>query len=130
MHRTTEHIIQALEAGARGYVLKESASDEIIEAIRATQSGERYMSYAVSNMALEYYICQTGSRSSPLERLNEREILRLLAEGQSSAEIAERLGLSSKTVDNYRSAITQKLDIRHLPGLVKFAIQHGLISPE
>jgi DNA-binding NarL/FixJ family response regulator len=132
MHRTPEHIIQALEAGARGYVLKESASDELSEAIRAVQSGERYMSHAVSNMALEYYMHQAGSRSSPLERLNEREreVLRLLADGQTSAEIGGRLGLSSKTVDNYRSAIMQKLDIHHLPGLVKFAIQHGLISLE
>ena len=67
-----------------------------------------------------------------LERLNEREreILRLLAEGQTSVEIAERLGLSSKTVDNYRSAIMRKLNIHHLPGLVKIAIQHGVISLE
>lgn len=132
MHRTSEHIIQALEAGARSYVLKESASDELIEAIRAVQSGGRYLSQAVSSVAVEYYICQTGIKSSPLERLNEREreTLRLLAEGQSSAEIGGRLGLSSKTVDNYRSAIMQKLDIHHLPGLVKFAIQHGLISLE
>ncbi len=132
MHRTSEHIIQALEAGARSYVLKESASDELIEAIRAVQSGGRYLSQAVSSVAVEYYICQTGIKSSPLERLNEREreVLRLLADGQTSVEIAERLGLSSKTVDNYRSAIMHKLNIHHLPGLVKFAIQHGVISLE
>jgi len=134
MHRTSEHIIQALETGARGYVLKESASDEVIEAIRAVQSGGRYLSQAVSSVAVDYYLSQSqpGGASSPLERLNEREreTLRLLAEGQSSAEIGGRLGLSSKTVDNYRSAIMQKLDIHHLPGLVKFAIQHGLISLE
>jgi len=132
MHRTTEHIIQALEAGARGYVLKESAGDEVIEAIRATQSGGRYMSQAVSSVAVDYYVRQAGTRSSPLERLNEREreILCLLADGQTSVEIAERLTLSPRTVDNYRSAIMQKLNIHHLPGLVKFAIQHGLISLE
>jgi DNA-binding NarL/FixJ family response regulator len=132
MHRTTEHIIQALEAGARGYVLKESASDELLEAIRAAQSGERYLSRAVSSVALDYYVRQAGTRSSPLERLNEREreILCLLAEGQTSAEIGERLTLSPRTVDNYRSAIMQKLGVRHLPGLVKFAIQHGLVSLE
>lgn len=132
MHRTPEHIIHALEVGARGYVLKESASDEVIEAIRAVHSGTRYLSQAVSNMALDYYVRQSGATSSPLERLNEREreILRLLVNGQTSAEIAEKSGLSSKTVDNYRSAIMQKLDIHHLPGLVKFALQHGLISLE
>jgi len=132
MHRTTEHIIQALEAGARGYVLKESAGDEVIGAIRTAQSGGRYLSQAVSSVALDYYVRQAGTRSSPLDRLNEREreILCLLVEGQTSAEISERLTLSPRTVDNYRSVIMQKLNIHHLPGLVKFAIQHGLISLE
>jgi DNA-binding NarL/FixJ family response regulator len=132
MHRTTEHIIQALEAGARGYVLKESASDEVIGAIRTAQAGGRYLSQAVSCVVVDYYVRQAGNRSSPLERLNEREreILCLLAEGQTSVEIAEGLTLSPRTVDNYRSAIMQKLDIHHLPGLVKFAIQHGVIPLE
>jgi DNA-binding NarL/FixJ family response regulator len=132
MHRTPEHIIQSLEAGARGYVLKESASEEVIEAIRAVHAGGRYLSHAVSNVALDYYLQQRGGKSSPLERLNEneREVLRLLADGLTSADIAAKMGLSPKTVDNYRSSLMQKLDIHHLPGLVKFAIQHGLISLE
>ncbi len=132
MHRTTEHIIQALEAGARGYVLKESVSEDVIGAIRAVHAGGRYLSQAVSCVAVDYYVRLVGSRSSPLERLNEREreVLRALAEGQTSSEIAEQMGLSPKTVDNYRSSIMQKLDIHHLPGLVKFAIQHGVISLE
>jgi DNA-binding NarL/FixJ family response regulator len=90
------------------------------------------LSQAVSSVAVEYYLSQSGARSSPLERLNEREreVLRLLVDGQTSTEIAEHLGLSSKTVDNYRSTIMHKLDIHHLPGLVKFAIQHGVISLE
>ena len=132
MHRTTEHIIQALEAGARGYVLKESVSEDVIGAIRAVHAGGRYLRQAVSCVAVGYYVRLVGSRSSPLERLNEREreVLRALAEGQTSSEIAEQMGLSPKTVDNYRSSIMQKLDIHHLPGLVKFAIQHGVISLE
>jgi len=134
MHHTPEHIAQALEAGASGYVLKESASNEIVAAIRAVQAGERYLSRQVADAVLDYYMSlrQTGSAASPLDRLNEREreILRWLAEGQTSAEIAERLALSPKTVDTYRSAIMHKLNIHHLPGLVKFAIQHGLASLE
>jgi DNA-binding NarL/FixJ family response regulator len=132
MHRTSEHIIQALEAGARGYVLKESASDELIEAIRTVHSGGRYLSQTVSNVAVEYFLRQSNGESSPLGRLNEREriILRLLVDGLTSTEIGERLTLSSKTVDNYRSAIMHKLNIHHLPGLVKFALKHGLISLE
>ncbi len=132
MHRTPEHIVQALESGARGYILKESASDEVIEAIRAVQAGNRYMSRDVSNIAVDYYLrlYKSGYYASPLERLNDRErdVLRLLVDGKTSTEIAEKLGLSSKTVDNYRSGIMHKLDIHHLPGLVKFAIQNGLIS--
>jgi DNA-binding NarL/FixJ family response regulator len=129
MLRTPEHIIQALEAGARGYVLKESASEEVIEAVRSVLAGGRYMSRAVSNAALDHFLRQSAV-SSPLEQLNEREreILLYLVNGQTSTQIAERLGLSSRTVDNYRSAIMQKLNIHHLPGLVKFAIQHGLIA--
>ena len=92
------------------------------------------MSQAVSSVAVEYYLHQNQpiSECSPLERLSgrEREILRMLADGQTSIEIAEQMRLSSKTVDNYRSAIMHKLDIHHLLGLVKFAIQHGVISLE
>jgi DNA-binding NarL/FixJ family response regulator len=134
VHRTPEHIAQALEAGAFGYVLKESASDEVIEAIRAVHVGERYLSRSVANAALDYYVRQRQSGAGPLllDRLSkrEREIVRLLADGRTTAEIADRLALSPKTVDTYRSQIMRKLDIHHLPGLVKFAIQHGLTSLE
>ena len=134
MHHTPEHIVRALESGAVGYVLKESASDEVIEAVRAVYAGERYLSRAVAEAALDYYVRlrQAGDERPPLDRLNEREreILRLLADGQTSAEIAERLALSRKTIDTYRSQIMRRLDIHHLPGLVKFAIQHGLTPLE
>lgn len=134
MYRTPEHIVRALEAGASGYVLKESASDEVIEAVRAVHAGQRYLSRSVADAALDYYVRQrqSGVGPSPLDRLSERkrEIVRLLADGRTTAEIADRLALSPKTVDTYRSQIMHKLDIHHLPGLVKFAIQHGLTSLE
>jgi DNA-binding NarL/FixJ family response regulator len=134
MYRTPEHIVQALEAGASGYVLKESASDEVIEAVRAVRANGRYLSRSVADAALDYYVRQrqSGAGLSLLDRLNEREreIVRLLADGRTTAEIADRLALSSKSVDTYRSQIMHKLDIHHLPGLVKFAIQHGLASLE
>ncbi len=134
MHRTPEHISQALQVGARGYLLKESASDEVIEAIRIVYAGQRYLSQSISDTVLDYYVGLHRGETAPdpLDSLTarEREVLQLLVEGKSSAEIGEHLSLSPRTVDTYRSRIMQKLDIRNLPGLVKFAIQHGLTSLE
>lgn len=134
MHRTPEHINQALQAGARGYLLKESASDEVIEAIRIVHAGKRYLSQSISDTILDYYVDlhQGETTPDPLESLTsrERQVLQLLVEGKSSAKIGDLLSLSSRTVDTYRSRIMQKLNIPHVPGLVKFAIQHGLTSLE
>jgi DNA-binding NarL/FixJ family response regulator len=128
MHAGAEHVFQALEAGARGYVLKESAAREIVEAVRAVQLGRRYLSPPVAEVLAE----RIGRRSavSPLESLSarERQILKLVADGCSSARIAEMLHLSPKTVDTYRSRLMDKLNISDLASLVKFAIQHGLTS--
>jgi len=134
MHHSPEHISRALQAGARGYLLKESASDELIEAVRGVQAGRRYLSQDISDTVIDYYLShhQREAAQNPLIRLNkrERETLQLIAEGKSSTEIAERFSLSARTIESYRSSIMKKLDIHHLPGLVKFAIQHGLISLE
>lgn len=134
MHRTPEHISQALQVGARGYLLKESASDEVIEAIRIVHAGKRYLSQSISDVVLDYYVDlhRGETEPDPLESLTlrEREVMQLLVEGKSSAEIGVLLALSPRTVDTYRGRIMQKLDVPHLPGLVKFAIQHGLIPLE
>jgi len=128
MHAGAEHVFQALEAGARGYVLKESAAREIVEAVRAVQLGRRYLSAPVGEVLAE----RVGRRAavSPLDSLSarERQILKLVADGASSARIAELLHLSPKTVDTYRSRLMEKLNISDLASLVKFAIQHGLTS--
>lgn len=132
MHSTAEHVYRALEAGARGYLIKESAGSEVVEAVRVVQGGRRYLSQKISDIVVEGYINQhnTPEMQSPLSRLSprEREILQLVVEGNSSAEIADMLSLSPKTIDTYRSRLMQKLEINDLPGLVKFAIQHGLTS--
>ena len=127
MHSTTEHIFRALQAGARGYLLKDSAGAEVVEAVRAVHAGRRYLSQKIASTVLDDYISER-SRASPLDSLSprERQILQLVAEGKSSAEAARMLFLSPKTVDTYRSRMMQKLDIGDLPGLVKFAIQHGI----
>ena len=132
MHSTTEHIFRALRAGAEGYLVKETAGEEVLDAIHTVQAGGRYLSREISNKVIEDYILHRESvaEASPLDRLSarEREVLQLVAEGRSSAEIADILSLSSKTVDTYRSRMMQKLSIDDLPSLVKFAIQHGVIS--
>jgi len=133
MHATSEHIFRALQAGARGYLLKESAGQEVVDAVRAVYAGRRYLSQRIAETVIDDYLRQypTAEGASPLERLTprEREILQLVAEGKSSAEIAVLLYLSPKTAETYRSRLMRKLGVRDLPSLVKFAIQHGL-TPE
>ena len=134
MHSTTEHIFRALQAGAHGYLLKESAGIEVVNAVRAVHAGHRYLSPKISDSLIDDYVHQrqVAEAQSPLARLSprEREVLQLVVEGKSSAEIAGILSLSLKTVETYRSRLMQKLDISDLPSLVKFAIQHGLTPLE
>ena len=129
MHSTTEHIFRALQAGARGYLLKDSAGAEVVDAIRVVHAGRRYLSQKIAATVVDDYIAERH-RPSPLESLSrrERQILQLVAEGKSSAEVAAALFLSPKTVETYRSRMMQKLGISNLPNLVKFAIQHGVIQ--
>ena len=130
MHSTAEHVFHALEAGARAYILKESASDEIVNAVQVVHSGRRFLSAKVSAIVADQLALRP--RTSPLDSLSrrEREILQLVAEGRSSAKIASVLAISPKTVDTYRSRLMQKLNIGDVAGLVKFAIQHGLTPLE
>lgn len=134
MHATSEHVFRALEAGAQGYLLKESAGIELVNAIRTIQTGRRYLSQKLSTQLIDQNPQQyeVGALKDPLARLSsrEREILQLVVEGKSSVEIGVILGLSPKTVETYRSRLSQKLGITDLPTLVKFAIQHGLTSLE
>jgi DNA-binding NarL/FixJ family response regulator len=130
MYATNEHIFRALQAGAKGYVLKESVGTEVVAAVRAVSSGRSYLSKKINNFMIYNYINQrqVTELKSPIESLSvrEREVLQLVVEGKSSAEIAGILSLSPKTVETYRSRLMQKLNINDIPSLVKFAIQHGL----
>ena len=130
MHAGTQYVVQALEAGARGYLLKESAGAEIVDAVRAVDSGQRYL----SRKAAEIVAQGIGERTavSALESLSrrEREVLRLVVDGYSSARIGELLHLSPKTVDSYRSRLMRKLQVTQLAGLIKFAIQHAVTKLE
>ena len=130
MHAGAQHVFHALEAGVRGYLLKESASREVIEAVRIVQSGRRYLSPRVAEIVAQGV--SDRSAVSPLSSLSqrEREILKLVADGHSSARIGAMLHLSPKTVDTYRSRMMQKLHVSDLAGVIKLAIQHGLTSLE
>jgi DNA-binding NarL/FixJ family response regulator len=134
MHATAEHIFRALQAGAQGYLVKESAGREVVMGVRAVHSGTRHLSQHISDKVIEDYLYrrQTTPTKSPLERLSsrEREVLQLVVEGKSSAEIADVLRLSPKTIETYRSRMMQKLGVNDLPSLVKFAIHHGLTPLE
>ena len=129
MHASTEYVYQALRVGATGYVLKESAGAELIDAIRAVHSGRIYLSERIPARDLASYL-QGRGWNHPLERITDRErqVLRLIVDGRTSNEVAKLLGLSPKSVDTYRSRIMLKLGIGDLPGLVKFAIRHGLTT--
>jgi len=134
VHRTSEHIFRAIQAGARGYLIKESAGTEVVTAVRAVHAGRRYLSQKIDEILIDDYIHQQGAIEvkSPLESLSprEREILQLVVEGKSSKEIGKILYLSPKTVETYRSRLMQKLGVSNLPDLIKFAIQHGLTPPQ
>lgn len=128
MHSSAQYVFHALQAGARGYLLKESAGREIVDAVRTVHLGRRYLSEKVAEIVAEGLSNRSGA--SPLDSLSkrEREILKLVADGHSSARIGEMLFLSPKTVDSYRSRLMQKLHLSDLAALIKFAIAHGLTS--
>jgi len=131
MHSTAEHIYRAFQAGAQGYLLKESAGPELLAAVRTVHAGRRYLSQKIAETVVDDYIRERHV-ASPLESLSgrERQILQQIAEGKSSAETARVLCLSPKTVETYRSRMMKKLGIADFPALVRFAIQHGLTPLE
>ena len=134
MNSNSEHVFRALQAGARGYLLKASAGSEVVEAVRAVFTGRRYLSQDISDVIVDAYIRkrETTEPDDPVAGLSPREaeVLQLLVEGRSQTEIANTLSLSPDTVKTYRSRIMEKLGINDLPSLVKFAIVHGLTPLE
>ncbi len=118
---------RALRAGARGYVLKGAGIDQLCEAIRAVAGGSVHLSDSVSDYVLQGYLSGGHSDPDPLTP-REREVLQLFAEGHSSAEIGEKLGVKTKTVQNARTVIMDKLDVRTTAGLVRYAIRSGLVT--
>lgn len=128
---TADHVFRALQAGVRGFLLKESAGREVVEAVESVYAGEMYFSRPItSTLVNDYMQMREETDTDTIEKLSlrENEILCLVVEGKTSAEIGRDLHLSPKTVDSYRSRIMQKLGVSDLPELIKFAIKHGLIT--
>ncbi len=135
MHKDEAYIYYALRAGADGYVLKQSAAREPVDAISQVLLGNTYLSPSISNTVIKGYLHgppTADGQVDPLAMLTdrEREILQLVADGLSSKEIAQQLDLSIRTVDAHRANIMNKLNIHTTPGLVKFAIRNRLTTVE
>jgi DNA-binding NarL/FixJ family response regulator len=135
MHADEKHVAQALRAGVAGYLLKDSFADELPVLIRAVLRGETYLSPGISKQVVEALKSRMSPETAepslpdPLTA-RQREILQLVAEGQSTKEIASTLGLSVKTVETHRTQIMNRLQIRDVAGLVRYAIRAGLVSAD
>ncbi len=127
MHENEEYAYQVFKSGAGGYLLKNSDKKDLITAIRTVQKGDRYFSRSVSAVTEKDYDAEKKS-SIPLTR-REKEILRLIVDGMTNQEIADKLFISPRTVDTHRSNLMQKLDIKNTAGLVRFAIENGIVNP-
>jgi len=133
MNANEEYVLQALRCGAVGYLLKNISPSELEQAIRAVARGETYLSPAISKHVIAAYLERVGDEATGLfERLTprQREVLQLVAEGNTTKEIARKLSLSVKTVETHRSQLMAALDIHDIAGLVRYAIRMGLISPD
>lgn len=128
MHANEEYVIQALRAGAAGYLLKDSAAVELELAIEAVNRGDTYLSPAVSHRVIDGYLerVSTGAAGDALTP-RQLEVLKHLAEGESTKQIALTLNLSTKTVETHRAQLMDRLGIHDVPGLVKYAMRVGLI---
>jgi DNA-binding NarL/FixJ family response regulator len=136
MHANEEYVLQSLRAGASGYLLKDAGTVELEIAIKAVANGETYLSPPVSKHVISDYVRRISGgeqeASSTLDRLTlrQREILQLIAEGQTTQEIARLLHIGVKTVETHRMQLMERLDIHDVAGLVRYAIRVGLVSAD
>ncbi len=132
MHSDESYVLRALKAGARAYLLKDSAESDLIRAIRAVHEGKSFFSPTVSRLLLEDYVRQLGQKgeedSYELLTTREREILQMLAEGKSNKEVASLLELSLYTVETHRAHILQKLGLHSTADLILYSVRKGIIG--
>ncbi len=135
MHIGEDYLNEVINAGANGYMMKDSARNELLECIRAVYKGEKVFSQSVSRFMNTCYVQQVQSgwdkdkSDNPKITRREREILQLIAEGNTSFEISEKLFISPRTVDTHRTNLMSKLGIRNTAGLVRYAIKNKIVSP-
>ena len=133
MHSERRFVVESLKAGARGYFLKDSAIEELIRAIETVKCGQVFLSSQITDFVVKDYMRLSDTKEVSAYSLlsgREREVLQLLAEGKSTREIAEKLFVSVKTVETHRKQIMNKLDIRSIAELTKYAIREGLTDLE
>jgi two-component system response regulator NreC len=127
-HDESQYIREALEAGVKGYVLKNQVASELLLAIRQVSRGQVYLSPGVSNAVIEAYHSKSDKPQNHLT-LRERQVLQLIAEGKSTKDVASLLGVSVKTAESHRTRLMQKLDIHETASLVLYAVRHGIVQP-
>jgi len=132
MHASPDYAARAFAAGALGYLNKDAAFEELSEAIDRVCAGQRYLCRAIDADLVQQHEQRAGKGASGLDALTprQRQILQLVAEGLGTRQIAERLFLSVKTVETHRAQLMERIGIHDIPGLVRFAIRHGLLPPE
>ncbi len=130
MHHEDEYVLQAVRAGATGYLVKDSAARDLIEAVRSLMAGRGYFSPQAARALAEQLRHPERTSADPYESLTarEREVFRLIAEGLTTKEIARRLDISVKTAENHRGRVLDKLDVRNTAELVRFALRKGLVD--
>jgi two-component system, NarL family, response regulator NreC len=127
-HEEDQYIREALEAGVKGYVLKNQAASDLVHAIQQVSRGQFYLSPGVSRAVMEAYRTKSDSPADPLTA-RERQVLQLIAEGKSTRDAASLLGISVKTAESHRMRLMQKLDIHETASLVRYAVRRGLVQP-
>jgi DNA-binding NarL/FixJ family response regulator len=132
MHANEEYVLRALQAGAAGYLLKDADPVELELAVAAVARGDTYLSPPVSRHVIDDYVRRVSNGRGPLDSLTprQREVLQLIAEGNTTRQMAQVLGVSAKTVETHRAQLMERLDIHDIAGLVRFAVRTGVVSAE
>lgn len=133
MYANEAYVLEALRNGAVGYVIKEASAAQLVQAVREVSAGRRYLSPPLSENAIEAYIQK--AQATPLDLYEtltsrEREVLHLAATGDSNIETADRLGISSRTVETHRASVMRKLGLQNQTELVRYALRKGILPPE
>ena len=127
MHTGEEHVLRALSLGAAGYLLKDAAPEELAMSIKAVMSGDNWLSSAVSKQVITGYLTRSGGKNDVLTK-RQHQVLKLIAEGESTKQIGAHLFLSVKTIETYRQQIMERLEIHDVPNLVRYAVRHGIVT--